>query len=50
MIPCSDDALVLERALDVHVPLVNDQTGDLDVHMPIYSLQETPTFRVTQGN
>ena len=50
MIPCSDTVRVLERDLDVDIPLVDGLIGDLDVHTPIFSLQETRTFRVTQSN
>ena len=42
MIPCSDFVLVLEHELFVHVPLIDDLIGDLDVHMPIFPLQEVP--------
>ena len=41
MIPCSDFVLALELKLFVHVPLIDDLIGDLDVHMPIFP-QEIP--------
>ena len=44
MIPCSDVVLVLGHESVVHVPLVDGVIGDLDVHMPIFPLLETPIF------
>ena len=42
MIPYSDFLLILEHELDVHIPSIGGLIGDLDVYMPISSLQAPP--------
>ena len=48
MIPCSDFVLVMGHDSVVHIPLVDDLLGDLNVHMPIFPLLDS-NFRVAQS-